>query len=172
LSHSPKPKIHHPLHISRSDPYPYSYPCSLTQLSDRKKRETNTVNPTYKNSRERQEALEIEVLANASIITTTLSSSGIVQKLKNFAFDTVLIDEAAQAVEVFYFFSPLFKCNQLSTLIPLKYGCKHCILVGDPKQLPATVLSKLAGDHKYMYSLMERLIDCGHPYYLLDSTFS
>ena len=46
-------------------------------------------------------------------------------------FETVIIDEAAQAVE-------------LSTLIPLKYGCKRCILVGDPQQLPATVKSQIA----------------------------
>jgi senataxin len=45
-------------------------------------------------------------------------------------FPTVIIDEAAQAVE-------------LSTLIPLKYFCKRCILVGDPQQLPATVISKV-----------------------------
>ncbi|EIC06663.1 tRNA-splicing endonuclease, putative, partial [Microbacterium laevaniformans OR221] len=38
-------------------------------------------------------------------------------------FETVIIDEAAQSIE-------------LSALIPLKYGCSKCILVGDPKQLP------------------------------------
>lgn len=36
--------------------------------------------------------------------------------LKNF--DTVIIDEAAQAVEI-------------STLIPLKYGCRRLIMIGD-----------------------------------------
>lgn len=61
------------------------------------------------------------------------SGSEKLSKIQN-GFDTVVIDEAAQAVE-------------LSTLIPLKYGAKRCILVGDPSQLPATVLSV----HKYFY---------------------
>ena len=51
-------------------------------------------------------------------------------------FDTVLIDEAAQAIEV-------------STLIPLKYACRRLILVGDPSQLPATVFSEPAQHHNY-----------------------
>ncbi|KAF8821446.1 Rna-directed Rna polymerase, partial [Cardiosporidium cionae] len=46
-------------------------------------------------------------------------------------FDTVVIDEASQGVE-------------LSTLIPLRLGCQRLILVGDPRQLSATVISKTA----------------------------
>ena len=59
-------------------------------------------------------------------------------------FDTVLIDEAAQAVEC-------------STLIPLKYNAPRLVLVGDPKQLPATVLSNEAQKLQYGRSLFERL---------------
>ena len=33
---------------------------------------------------------------------------------------------------------------EVLTLIPLKYGCRRLILVGDPKQLPATVFSETA----------------------------
>jgi hypothetical protein len=71
-----------------------------------------------------------EVLASADVICTTLSTSGrgMFRKLK---FETVIIDEAGQAVE-------------LSLLIPLKYDCKRCIMVGDPQQLPATVISQVA----------------------------
>ena len=58
-------------------------------------------------------------------------------------FDTVLIDEAAQAVEV-------------STLIPLKYACRRLIL-GDPNQLPATVFSEHSLKHNYEQSLFQRL---------------
>lgn len=61
-----------------------------------------------------------------------------------------MIDEAAQAVE-------------LSTLIPLRYGCKRCVLVGDPKQLPATIMSNDAVRKGYSRSLFARLMDCGHP---------
>ncbi len=42
----------------------------------------------------------------------------------------VVVDEAAQATEP-------------STLIPMQQlKTTHCVLVGDPQQLPATVLSK------------------------------
>ncbi|KAG7117158.1 Helicase SEN1 like protein [Verticillium longisporum] len=59
-------------------------------------------------------------------------------------FETVIIDEAAQCVE-------------LSALIPLKYGCTKCILVGDPKQLPPTVLSQSAARFGYDQSLFVRM---------------
>lgn len=45
-------------------------------------------------------------------------------------FEVLVVDEAAQSVEV-------------STIIPLRLGCKHCVLVGDPNQLPATVFSQV-----------------------------
>lgn len=64
--------------------------------------------------------------------------------LLDFGFDTVIVDEAAQTVEV-------------STLIPLKYGCKTCVLVGDPAQLPATVISRNAKDFSYEQSLFQRM---------------
>ena len=59
-------------------------------------------------------------------------------------FETVIIDEAAQSIE-------------LSALIPLKYGCSKCILVGDPKQLPPTVLSRKAAKFQYEQSLFARM---------------
>lgn len=57
-----------------------------------------------------------EVLREADILCSTLSGSGH-DTLEEFDFETVIIDEAAQSVE-------------LSSLIPLKYRCKRCILVG------------------------------------------
>lgn len=59
-------------------------------------------------------------------------------------FDTVLIDEAAQASEV-------------DALTPLQFGCTRCVLVGDPQQLPATVLSREAAALNLQRSLFERL---------------
>lgn len=44
---------------------------------------------------------------------------------------TVLIDEAGQASEV-------------AALQPLVFGARRVVLVGDPQQLPATILSELA----------------------------
>ncbi|KAG8739356.1 DEAD-box type RNA helicase [Ceratobasidium sp. 414] len=84
-----------------------------------------------------------EVLSEADVICSTLSGAGH-EVLEPFEFETVIIDEAAQAIEV-------------ATLIPLRYGCKTCILVGDPQQLPPTVISQLASGLDYNQSLFVRL---------------
>ncbi|KAG8898400.1 DEAD-box type RNA helicase, partial [Tulasnella sp. 403] len=84
-----------------------------------------------------------EVLREADIICSTLSGSGH-ETLEEFDFETVVIDEAAQSVE-------------LSSLIPLKYQCQRCILVGDPKQLAPTVLSVTASKYNYQQSMFVRI---------------
>ena len=86
-----------------------------------------------------------EILDGAHVMCATLSGSGheMFQAL-NIEFETVVIDEAAQSIE-------------LSALIPLKYGCSKCILVGDPKQLPPTVLSREAARFQYEQSLFVRM---------------
>ena len=84
------------------------------------------------NSKEGKEMDKIksEILFTVKIVCSTLSMAGSnILTTLNQKFDTVVIDEAAQAVE-------------LSTLIPLKFGCERLILVGDPKQLAATVFSE------------------------------
>lgn len=101
-----------------------------------------------------------QVLDEAHIICATLSGSGhdMFQHL-NIEFETVIIDEAAQCVE-------------MSALIPLKYGCAKAILVGDPKQLPPTVLSKQAASFQYEQSLFVRM-QKNHPndVHLLDTQY-
>ena len=101
-----------------------------------------------------------EVLDGAQVICATLSGSGheMFQSL-NIEFETVIIDEAAQSIE-------------LSALIPLKYGCSKCILVGDPKQLPPTVLSREASRFQYEQSLFVRM-QANHPtdVHLLDTQY-
>ncbi|ODQ56181.1 hypothetical protein SAICODRAFT_16210 [Saitoella complicata NRRL Y-17804] len=89
--------------------------------------------------------IESDILAHADVICGTLSGSGheMVGQL-SITFETVIIDEAAQSVEV-------------NALIPLKYGCKRCILVGDPNQLPPTVLSQKASSYGYDQSLFVRM---------------
>ncbi|KAJ5612108.1 hypothetical protein N7510_005302 [Penicillium lagena] len=89
--------------------------------------------------------IQQEIINGANVICTTLSGSGheIFQNM-NVEFETVIIDEAAQ-------------CIELSALIPLKYGCSKCVLVGDPKQLPPTVLSKMASKFQYEQSLFVRM---------------
>lgn len=65
-----------------------------------------------------QRKMRLKILSEADVICSTLSGSGhdYMAQLP-FDFDTVIIDEAAQSVE-------------LSSLIPLKYGCRRCVLVG------------------------------------------
>lgn len=44
-----------------------------------------------------------------------------------------------------------------ASLIPLQFGVKSLILVGDTKQLPSTVLSEIAKQYNYDQSLFQRL---------------
>ncbi|KAJ2065499.1 DEAD-box type RNA helicase [Coemansia sp. S146] len=89
--------------------------------------------------------VRLQILQRTDILCCTLSGSGheLLTSL-GCTFDTVIIDEAAQSVE-------------LSCLIPLKYGCERCILVGDPNQLPPTVLSQAAAQFMYNQSMFVRI---------------
>jgi superfamily I DNA and/or RNA helicase len=104
-------------------------------------------------------ALEASFLNEAEIVFTTLNSSGrqVFQKLMH-GFDTVLVDEAGQATE-------------LETLIPLQLGCTRAVLVGDPNQLPATVLSREAAALNLQRSLFERLQAVGVPALMLTEQY-
>lgn len=101
-----------------------------------------------------------QILNEAHVICATLSGSGhdMFQGM-NIEFETVIVDEAAQCVE-------------MSAIIPLKYGCAKCILVGDPKQLPPTVFSKEAARFQYEQSLFVRM-QGNHPndVHLLDTQY-
>jgi senataxin len=112
-----------------------------------------------KKRKKSNENMRAAVLDKARVVCTTLGSAGhhvFAQGRKGFG--TVIVDEAAQAVE-------------LSALIPLQHGCVRCVLVGDPQQLAATVLSKVAESMKYTRSLFERLQTAGHPVHLLDTQY-
>lgn len=69
-----------------------------------------------------------EVFEEADVVCSTLSGSGH-ESLLDQDFEMVIIDEAAQSIE-------------LSSLIPLKFNCTRCVMVGDPQQLPPTVISQ------------------------------
>ncbi|MQL85608.1 hypothetical protein Taro_018140 [Colocasia esculenta] len=116
------------------------------------------------------------VLREAEIVVTTLSGCGgdiygacfdsaSHCKLGNFSeqslFDAVIIDEAAQALEP-------------ATLIPLqllKSNGTKCVMVGDPKQLPATVLSSVASKFLYECSMFERMQRAGYPVVMLTEQY-
>ncbi|TIC00510.1 hypothetical protein E3Q17_02141 [Wallemia mellicola] len=87
------------------------------------------------------------VMMEADVVCSTLSGAGKGDLAElPVEFETVIIDEAAQAVEV-------------SALIPFKYGCKRPILIGDQHQLPPTVMSTEASKKGYSRSLFVRLME-------------
>ncbi|KAL3681980.1 hypothetical protein R1sor_000002 [Riccia sorocarpa] len=104
---------------------------------------------------EARQKLEASFANEAEIVFTTVSSSGrrIFTKLAH-GFDMVVIDEAAQASEV-------------AVLPPLSLRAARCVLVGDPQQLPATVISRVADTMQYSRSLFERFQQAGCPAILL-----
>jgi senataxin len=107
------------------------------------------------------ESIRVGILNSAKIVCATLSTSGTALLSKSAGhkpFDVVIIDEAAQAVE-------------LSTLIPLQHGCTRVILVGDPQQLPATVISRVAERFSFKQSLFQRLQAANHPVSLLSEQY-
>lgn len=106
-------------------------------------REQRAVN--YRNREIERRNIQFKILNNAQVVCSTLSGSAHdVLAGMSLTFETVVIDEAAQ-------------CIELSAIIPLRYGCKKCIMVGDPNQLPPTVLSQKAASFKYEQSLFVRM---------------
>ncbi|XP_063986379.1 probable helicase senataxin isoform X2 [Diachasmimorpha longicaudata] len=92
--------------------------------------------------------IEAQILKDADVIATTLSSCYTFQMENIFGVDGLnipvcIVDEAAQATE-------------LGTLIPLMLGVSTLILVGDPKQLPPTVLCERAKINGLVDSLFYR----------------
>ncbi|GAV91435.1 AAA_11 domain-containing protein/AAA_12 domain-containing protein [Cephalotus follicularis] len=105
------------------------------------------------------DSIRAAIADEAVIVCSTLSFSGsaLFSKLKR-GFDVVIIDEAAQAVET-------------ATLVPLANGCKQVFLVGDPVQLPATVISPVAAEFGYGTSLFQRFQRAGYPVHMLKTQY-
>ncbi|NXF10752.1 SMBP2 protein, partial [Smithornis capensis] len=100
-----------------------------------------------KELKEREEAAMASALTHASVVLATntgASSDGPLKLLPENHFDLVVIDECAQALEA-------------SCWIPLLKAPK-CILAGDHKQLPPTIISHRAAAEGLSLSLMERLV--------------
>ncbi|KAF8389472.1 hypothetical protein HHK36_026167 [Tetracentron sinense] len=155
----------------------------LRKLYDQKKEismDLNAAQAREKKSFEEIKALKHKlrksILREAEIVVTTLSGCGgdlygvcsesissykFGNSSEHTLFDAVVIDEAAQALEP-------------ATLIPLqllKSNGTKCIMVGDPKQLPATVLSNVASKFLYQCSMFERLQRAGHPVIMLTEQY-
>jgi senataxin len=111
-------------------------------------------------SNETSSGLQAELLNHSQLIFCTLSVSG-QQRMKNItSINTLIVDEAGQATEA-------------ETLIPLTIANpQKCLLIGDIKQLPATVISQDAEKLKFGRSMMERLIEnCDYPYAMLSTQY-
>ena len=107
--------------------------------------------------RQARTELETLLLADAEMVFSTLSSTQrkmFLDACKRTPFHTVLIDEAGQASEV-------------AAMQPLSAGAKNVVLVGDPQQLPATILSEAGKAVAMERSLFERLQAQGCPVALL-----
>lgn len=109
--------------------------------------------------RSERERIQTQLLDECDVICSTLSfaGSGIFARMAR-PLDAVVVDEAAQAVEP-------------SSLIPMTLGIKQVFLVGDPNQLPATVLSSGALEHGYNTSMFQRLQAAGYPVQMLDTQY-
>jgi len=89
-----------------------------------------------------------KVFDQVNVVLTTLSIST-QSALTDYwdMYSTVIIDEAGQA-------------SELTTLIPMQHHIKHAVLIGDPNQLPPTIISKVAQNYLYEQSLFKRIQNC------------
>ncbi|KAH0763512.1 hypothetical protein KY290_019585 [Solanum tuberosum] len=95
-------------------------------------------------------------LKGACLIFCTAFSSSKLHRRGMEPIKMVVIDEAAQLKE----------CE---STIPLQLpGLRHAILIGDEKQLPAMVQSKICEKAEFGRSLFERLVILGHKKHLLN----
>jgi len=97
-----------------------------------------------KEERKRQQLAVTDVLKNADVVLTTLTGASS-KKLNGITFDLVVIDEAAQALEI-------------ACWIALLKG-PRCILAGDHLQLPPTIQSVEAEKKGMGKTLFERLTE-------------
>ncbi|KAI3905636.1 hypothetical protein MKX01_036545 [Papaver californicum] len=97
-----------------------------------------------KEERKRQQLAVTDVIKGADVVLTTLTGSS-TRKLESTSFDLVIIDEAAQALEI-------------ACWIPLLKGTR-CLLAGDHLQLPPTIQSVEAERKGLGRTLFERLAD-------------
>ncbi|XP_075041385.1 putative helicase senataxin [Mixophyes fleayi] len=118
----------------------------IAQLSKERQLMANSL----KELRRRPQEVQRSVILESHVICCTLSTSGgfllesAFRQLGQEPFSCVIVDEAGQSCEV-------------ETLIPLLHRCSKLVLVGDPEQLPPTVISMKAEELGYGQSLMSRL---------------
>ncbi|KAF0698472.1 Aste57867_10895 [Aphanomyces stellatus] len=98
-----------------------------------------------KEIRMREQKVVTEIVQHSDVVFAT-NAGAATKLLRDQVFDVVIIDEAAQALEV-------------SCWIPL-LKAKRCVLAGDHQQLPPTVKSQLAP--RRGLTLFDRVVDMAH----------
>ena len=106
--------------------------------------------------RQMDEAVK-NILSTFQVICTTCITS-FDNRLDNYNFEYVLIDEANQSTET-------------ETLLPLLKGCKQVILVGDHMQLGPITECRATAQAGLTRSLFSRLVHMGMSPFLLDTQY-
>lgn len=100
-----------------------------------------------------------ERLNTSKIIFCTLSSSGSATVKSMSSVDNLVVDEAGACVEA-------------DIMIPFILRPRRLLLVGDPKQLPATTMSQRGTRMKFERSMLERMqLDLEYDYTMLDTQY-
>ena len=124
---------------------------SRTQASDLVQRLSSAIRDWKK------ESVWNQLLGSAHVIFCTLASAGTsVLKKSSIVVDDLIVDEAAAATEP-------------EMYIPFYFYPKRLLAVGDPKQLPATIMSQRADSLGLSKSMHERLMnELGVDHIMLD----
>ncbi|OAD53199.1 putative helicase senataxin [Eufriesea mexicana] len=132
------------------------------------RRSSNEINEKSKENMRLQRTTENRILEHADIITCTLSSCYTSQMESIFGINkkrisVCIVDEATQSCEA-------------ESLIPLMLGINILILVGDPNQLPATILSTQAKKYGLDQSIFSRVqnafeLQPNNPIIMLDTQY-
>ena len=101
-------------------------------------------------------SVEDELISTAQVVFSTACSSANRLLRSNFVeFDVLIVDEAAQLFEP-------------ELLVPLQLYPSNLIMIGDPRQLPATIFSSRVQSAGLGISAMQRLMDSfSYPFDLL-----
>ena len=115
----------------------------LIKLIERKEKNGFLSEKDFKIYKEQIGNIENDIIENSNIVLSTLNNSAD-ERLREFNFSYVLIDEAAQTLEA-------------DTILSLIHQAQMVVLIGDDKQLGPVVHSKNAAKAGLSTSLFERL---------------
>ena len=132
----------HKLALEKVKANPEKYK-EIKKLIEKKENETILSDSDYKKYKKYMEDIEGEIIEEAEIVLSTINNSAD-ERLKNYYFSYVLIDEAAQALEA-------------ETLLPMIHLAQMVVLIGDDKQLGPVVHSQEARQRGLGMSLFERI---------------